>query len=278
MLPVTAKRILIATPTRGTPDGAPVSLGWSEAVRRLSRHPDIDISVVGFSCDLVRARSRLVRLVLEAGGYHAVLWWDDDVVPRDLAIIDRMLATGHDLVAAPYPQKLVYWDAAGEMARDGHSPEWGAYKYPLHRDPARGGPEVHNACVDVDHIGMGFMLTSTAMLTKLWDAYAPTLSFGDVTQGKKSHTVAMFQLILPPQSPTPPYADGNLLSEDYSFCTRASEQGYTPHLFLGEGSPVDHVGGHVFRGHREGINGSGLRATPPPVPGRALNPDGTLAE
>ena len=108
-------RILIATPTRGTPDGAQVALGWSEAVRRLARDTTADVSVVGFGCDLVRARSRVVRQVLEAGGYHAVLWWDDDVIPRDLEIINRMLATGHDLVAAPYPQKLVYWEGAGTV-------------------------------------------------------------------------------------------------------------------------------------------------------------------
>jgi hypothetical protein len=273
------QRLLIATPVRGAlPEAAPVSLGWSEATRRLSRDTSIDIDVLGFGCDLVRTRSRIVRMVLDKGGYHAILWWDDDVIPRDMSIIRRMLETGHDLVAAPYPQKLVNWEGAGYSAMSGHPPEWGAYKYPFHREATRGDVVCHQGCIDVDHIGMGFMLTTTTMLQKMWDAYAPTLSFGDVTQGRRHHTVALFQLMMPAQAATPPYAVGPMLSEDYSFCTRALAQGYQPQLYVGEGSPVDHVGYHVFRGHRHGLNGSGLQTQPPdPAPiGDALNPDGTV--
>ncbi len=271
-------KILIATPVRGAlPDAAPVSIGWAESLRRLSRHTSIEISVVGFGCDLVRSRSRIVRQVLENGTFHAVLWWDDDVVPRDLGVIGNMISTGHDLVAAPYPQKLVNWEGAGMMAMGGQPAEWGAYKYPFHREPSRGDPVVHNGCIDVDHIGMGFMLTTTKLLTKMWDAYAPTLSFGDVTQGKRYHTVAMFTLMMPEQVTEPPYAQGPMLSEDFSFCRRVVQQGYAPQLYVGPGSPVDHVGQHVFRGHPEGLNGSGLTAVVPEPAGRIVI-DGTLGE
>lgn len=270
-------RILIATPVRGAlPESAEVSLGWSESTRRLARHPDIDIEVIGFGCDLVRSRSRVVRMVLEKGGYDAVLWWDADVIPRDLEIIARMLATGHDLIAAPYPQKLIHWEEVGFAASQGLHPEWGAYVYPFHRDNSRGDVVCHNACVEIDHVAMGFMITSTKMLSKMWDAYAPTLSFGDVVKNVRSHTVAMFQLMLPPQNAEPPYSMGRMMSEDYSFCVRALQQGFQPQLFVGEGSPVDHAGSHVFRGHREGLNGSGMKSQPPANRNAGiLNPDGS---
>jgi hypothetical protein len=249
-------KILIATPVRGaSPESADVCLGWSEATRRLSRDPSIEIAVAGFGCDLVRCRSRMVRQALEADEFTHVLWWDADIIPRDMRILANMLATGHDIVAAPYPRKLVDWGGASVAGAACQPAEWGAYRYPYYRDPARGAGVSINACVAVDHIGMGFMLTTTTCLQKIVDAYRSTLSFGDTAaNGDPVWTVAIFQLMIQgKQVSKGPYPLGALLSEDYSFCERAKACGFIPQMYLGEGSPVDHVGTHVFRGHREGI-------------------------
>jgi hypothetical protein len=253
--PKTAK-ILIATPVfaRGAdPRSALVTYGWAALLPQLSRDPNIDIRVLGFGCDLVRSRSRIVRMALETGEFTHVLWWDEDVVPDDVAIIRSMLETGHDLVAAPYPTKLIDWGGVATAAHHGKHPEAGAYRYPFHRNDRGLEAKAHNACVDVDHIAMGFMLTSTAMLSKMWDTYAPTLSFGDLVDGDKHWTVALFQLTGPKQSPVPPYSIGPLWSEDYSFCARAADCGYQPMMYCGQGSPVNHAGSMLFKGHREGL-------------------------
>jgi hypothetical protein len=253
-------RILIATPVRGaSPETASVTLGYAESTRRLSKDPNIEVSVLGFGCDLTRTRSRVVADFREFNEtnpdnpFTHVLWWDDDVIPRDVLVIRRMLETGHDCVAAPYPRKRVDWQRVATVV--GGNPEARAYDYPvLIEDGA--AQSARDATVLVSHIGMGFMLCSRGMLDTMWDHYASSLSFGDVIGQRLRHTVALFALVLPPQRPGPP-SMGPLLSEDYSFCERWRALGGEVRMFVGEGSPLDHVGTHVFRGHREALTHGG---------------------
>lgn len=234
--------LLIATPVRGaSSEAADVKLGWALTTRLLTRDPNVEFTVLGYGADLVRSRSRIVRIALEEKKYTHVLWWDDDIIPRDVHVIRYMLETGHDVVACPYPKKKVHWDRVTST----HA-EREAYEYTVFF----GGEtkrQFINGCTEAEFVAMGFMLTSVGCLQKMWDAYLPTLSFGDVIDGEVHQTCGMFQLLLP-EKPM-----GPLMSEDYSFCKRWRNIGGQVQVYLGPGSPVDHVGTHVYRGHREGV-------------------------
>lgn len=259
-------RILLYTPVHGSPESAGVSLGYHQATIQLSRSVDVQLldGRMFTDCDLVRARSRAVRVFLDSPAATHLLHWDADVVGNvaDIrAAIDGMLASGHDFVGAPYPRKKVMWDRIaaeidGAPMVTAATVQALAYDYPYRfGDAAEGGAmiEVVNGCVEVDAMAFGFTLTSRACLERLWKAFAPTLSFGDVIDDRLYWTVALFQLLLPQQSATAPYAIDPLLSEDYSFCQRWRDIGGKVQMYVGVGSPLHHVGAHVFRGSREGV-------------------------
>lgn len=261
-------KIMLYTPTHGTPDSASVSLGYHQSAIAFARSGDIEIldGRLFTDCDLVRARSRAVRVCVESPTATHLLHWDADVVGnrQDVRMaLDGMLASGHDLVGAPYPRKRVHWDrvamAAGlALTPDGEALQAAAYDYPYRLGSPTGHGEraeieVRNGCVEVEAMGFGFTLTSRRCLERMWQAYAGTLSFGDSIDGQLTWTVALFQLLLPTQSATAPYAIEPLLSEDYSFCARWRALGESVQLYVGPGSPMHHVGSHVFRGVRDGI-------------------------
>jgi hypothetical protein len=218
---VSGPRLLIASAVYGSPESASVSLGWANAQRRLARDGAVDRIADSLltNCDLVRARSRAVRVMLESEAEH-LLFWDVDVVPEDLLIIRRMLECGKDLLAAPYPRK----NNGGE--------------FPVKFKP--GEVQVHGGCVEVEYLPMGFTLVSRACLQTMTEHYKASLGFVDVVQNVGHETVALFQLMI---------RDNVLLSEDYSMCRRWRDIGGEAHIFVGDGSPLAHVGGHVFRGN-----------------------------
>jgi hypothetical protein len=265
-------KILLYTPTQGTPDSASVSLGYHQSAIAFARSGDIEMldGRLFTDCDLVRARSRAVRMCVESPTATHLLHWDADVVGNRSEVrsaLDGMLASGHDFVGAPYPRKRLHWDRVAMAVSQGtvlerQDPEYlqaAAYDYPYRlggpsgEAEGRAAIEVRNGCVEVEAMGFGFTLTSRRCLERMWQAYAPTLSFGDVLDGQLAWTVALFQLALPPQNEVPPYAIDPLLSEDYSFCARWRALGESVHLYVGNGSPLHHVGSHVFRGVRDGI-------------------------
>lgn len=260
-------RILIYTPCHGVPETAQVSLGYHQAAVSLARSLSIELmdGNIFTDCDLVRARSRAVRVALESPNMTHVLHWDADVVGHheDVKLaIDGMLATGHDLVGAPYPRKRVRWDRLAAGIAQGVVPftreglQSAAYDYPYRFGDMDGGSaeiQVVNGCVEVEQMAFGFTLTSRAMLERMWNAYAPTLSYGDPTDGHLAWTVGLFQLMMPAQSATAPFAVDPMLSEDYSFCERWRRLGGKVQMYIGPGSPMSHVGPNLFRGVREGV-------------------------
>jgi hypothetical protein len=259
-------KVLIYTPTFGTPSTASVSLGYHLALYQFARDTKVELLEARYftECDLVRARSRAVRLFLQESDATHLLHWDSDVVGDSSmasAALQNMIASGHDLVGAPYPRKKVRWDrvarAAAEGARAPGQLEIAAYEYPYGLlggvDGQSAEVEVKQGCLEVDYMSFGFTLTSRNCLERMWSAYAPTLSFGDYFEYDVAWTVALFQLLIPWQNPSPPYSVGPMLSEDYSFCSRWKAIGGKVMMYIGPGSPMHHVGPALFRGAREGL-------------------------
>ncbi len=231
------KRVIVFTPVDGSPVTATVSHGYHQAIRTLERSGAVVMSAgISMSDDLVRGRSRAVRIALTVPNWEWMLHWDDDVVPQDPMIVSRMIeraeADGHDMIAAPYPRKRIKVNFP--------------YK-PLAAEIETGKLLVKNDCMEVELIGFGFVLTSRKCLEGMVTHYANEWFTDAHDPANIAQTVALFgQLRI-----DMPNGWRDLYSEDYSFCHRWRAVGGKIQMFVGEGSPLAHIGGYAYTGKRE---------------------------
>lgn len=237
----TDPRIVIATPTVGSPSTASIATGYHMALLGLVRDTHFKILAAVHSCDIVRARSRLVRQFLaETDGTH-LLWWDADTCLTSAQagrLLGRLVSLDEPFVGCTYPKKSIRWGRG--------SGEDKAYDYPISL--------VENSTVDdravapVEGLPLGFALCTRSMLQKMVDRYRPELEFTDVATNPsgrsiQAQTVALFQLTI---------HEGLLLGEDYAFSHRWRQMGGKFLLYVGEDCELGHLGAHMFQGHRAG--------------------------
>lgn len=235
-MPKSDYRLFIATPTR---EG--VSTHYALSVWRLMKDERLGDASLSFevvdvrqqSADVVRVRSRLMAHFLFNTDATHMLFLDADieVTPN---VIMGMLNTGKDFIASPYPRRDMI-DLHRVRGNPTIIPEAVAYKYSVRfiGDELNVSPE---GVAEVMSVPLGCAIISRVAAMKMWDAY-PQLEFAEEGVGPAR---AVFQLVL---------SDKGLYSEDYSFCYRWREQGGSVYLYLGEGSPVNHHGGHMYKGH-----------------------------
>jgi hypothetical protein len=219
-------RLVIATPVYGSVSTGFVSLAYHSAILALSRDTGIEIQEAYTNMDLCRARARAVEHFLLHDTAEHLLFWDCDVGgsgPRVAKIIRAMIAANKDIVCAPYPMK--------------REPPTLPVK-PL--DP----PHCEGDLVECEAVPMGFTLISRAAAATMREAYAHELAFRDMLPDGPVETVSLFHLKFAETA----QSERVLLSEDYSFCWRARWIGFRVWAFMGDGAPLDHVGGHVYRG------------------------------
>jgi hypothetical protein len=176
-------------------------------------------AVVCFNADLVRSRNRVAGLILrEFPQATHVLWWDDDVFPADRSIVKTMMATGEDVISAPYSTK-------SKPSR------W------VHQllDPC---PQEADGLQEVRYIGFGFAMTSTRALRKL------TMACRIYTDHPAKDKIANLfgQLYEPTSADT---SEDALLSEDHSFCKRWREMDGRVVLYTRCGL-LYHAGGYAW--------------------------------
>jgi len=258
---------------------------------------------------IVHARSAIVRDFLDTECTHLFLV-DDDHAFRPI-VLQKMIESGHDFVAAPYPRRegVDFVRVAG-MGGLYPSPEAAAYRYSvtLANDEETIDPSKldEHHCVEIEAIGMGCVLLARSVVERMVAQYDRELGYRDPRAGMR-RTVALFQLVfqnipittgeLVRETPQVQIArleeiveqvtngadriviDGDasavlaaalreikawrsgelphiprnriLLGEDTSFCKRWRNMGGTIRMYLGAGSPIDHVGRLVYRGHVE---------------------------
>lgn len=245
--------LAIATPVYGDASSASISLGYHRAALELIKAPDVEFlgraSSMFCNTDLVRARSRALYEAWSRGFDH-LLFWDADVVGEAgqlAACIRGMLSTGHHLIGAPYPRKVVTWDRIATFVnsqRFGREDaftvadlqSW-AYEPVQHGT----GPRVGD-CAPCAHVPMGFTMISLELMAKVYEAPVGTFpEFLDL--GGKVLRAPFMLTVTGKDGPSPV-----LLSEDYSFGERMrlAVPGFQPWLYLGPGAPLQHVGSYVF--------------------------------
>ncbi len=230
------RKVAIAMPLEGTPETARCCYAVQVALRRIG---DVMVigeegPLIGGNVDVSKARDRFARIFLTEPSLQDctdLLWWDEDVLPDDLTVINRMLESGYDVVGCPYPRKRF--------------PE----SYPFRlvgEDGAERRVEVVNGCVEVDELAFGFMLTSRRALQAMWDHYKPTRWYYDVQQDGAHEQVGLFDLIYSEPMQRPDGVQFRVkLSEDFSFCHSLKAVGIPVHMYL---TPLAHIGAHAYRG------------------------------
>jgi hypothetical protein len=214
--------LVVATPVGGAETWlATLSCGYSESLRLLSHEMRVD-TVVDFAEDVVRARNRIAGTVLRdyPEATH-VLWWDGDQWPEERRIVREMMESGADVIGAPYTNKRqpVRW---------------------IHR-PMRSAPPPVDGVLQVEAVGFGFTMTTTACLKEI---SASARKYTDHPNKTKLANIFGHLFEPPPASGEYycPEEDEMLLSEDYSFCKRWRDMGGRIMLYL-KGGNIVHAGG-----------------------------------
>lgn len=253
-------KLLIVTPVDGEWDKAMCSYNHLQAVASLmSWSANVGLlppTRLAYPSDLVRSRSKAVRVARDAGMSH-ILWLDNDNIPAP-GFLGRMLELNHDWIGCPYPRKKIYWDRLKHVMPE-EMPEWHAYDYAYQRSSEPGLP-VQSGCMAVDRIAIGCTLTSVRALSAMWDHFLEDDWYTDVEVGGVHHeTCALFGLLFGETRTVRGKRFRPLFSEDYSACERYNvmraahpEMGFGPIQML-VSHPADHVGMHLFKGSAEGI-------------------------
>lgn len=214
--------LYIATPVDGGDVwSARVTLGYAEALRRLSLRMPVEMAPVYYSTDIVRARNRIAATVLaKPPSDDVVLWWDDDVIPDDIGIVERMLTImvrDHlSVLAAPYTSKR-------------HPVRW------VHQGCAGGASET----AETQFVGFGFTMTSRGCLQVMADH---STMEEDTIDGVEREVPAIFELLRVPGRQHP-----RRLSEDYSFSQKWRDIGGTLHVY--QHALIGHAGSYVYDAH-----------------------------
>jgi hypothetical protein len=270
-------RICVCTPVYGDPSSSKVATRYAGAIYALSNDldvlcasshwtgPRVEIEPTGFhTTDVVHARSELVKRALAfQPRYTHLLWWDEDVVGSPTQITQlllTMLRLDKDVIGVPYPQKRLDFAHAARELRKRPTTRGGASALEAEELEALCTPHyafnlLECQLTNLDAQGLakvtwmpiGFSLMKRAVLEKMTAAYAAELGYrvarydeGGRIQMDEDTTTAMFMLDLKP--------GGELHHEDRSWCHRWRALGGELHLYAGAGSPLSHVGAHVFRG------------------------------
>lgn len=227
-------KLAIATPIRAHEnETGEVTYGYMRSVMALRDAMGALIipPPMTYGLDVMRARNRMAGYVLrEHQDVSHILWWDDDVWPEDVTIVQSMLDTGADVVAAPYTNK--------------NPPLRWAHR-PLMPPP----PVQANGLHEYRWLGFGFTLTTTRALQWMSDECARRMTheWRVYSDGKDRNRVASLfgPLYAAEESVYQSKEDEMLLSEDYSFCERWRQLGGKVHVYA-RGGVVYHAGPHAY--------------------------------
>lgn len=229
--------LAIATPCYGGLVTSKYLRGILETVQLLSQH-GIKMHYLTVSESLIhRARNRLTHAFLKTDA-ERLLWIDADIGFKGADVL-KLWELDADVAAAPYPKKEYNWEAISRAHDKGKRGE----------DLARAGanfvwnfssPEVTvhpPGWVEVLDAGTGFLMVKRHVHTEMAERHPEFLYLSD----NPGEPEPMFDLWECTRE------DRRLLSEDYAFCRRAQELGYTVKMRVDV--ELQHEGPHAFFGN-----------------------------
>jgi hypothetical protein len=276
-------RVCAVTALYGDPEAAGLSKAYSGALYFLGagigdkanldvicgeqgfENGDVELDPSPYPGGIEHARNNCIRLFLQhPRAYTHALLWDSDVKGTPLQIgrlIARMLKLDKPIISVPYLQKNYYWKQGAQGALD-HLREHPEAKAEQLADIIRGysaryvpdfrvtplGPVDDDGLAEQDRVPVGFALIKREVLEKMTAYYADSLGYDrafmeDGKQVVERH-VGLFHTTLTHRK----HQD-----EDYAFCERWKAMAGRMYLYVGEGSPLEHIGHHPFKGTREAM-------------------------
>lgn len=284
-------RIIVATPTSGSSTVFPHLASLRRVLWDIEKNGADDTEFVDdfasidarellhYPTDVVRSRSRMVRLIQKHSKATHVLWLDDDMsFDPKVAIYMISLALKYDLdcIGAVYPRKFydekalvekIKW-ALSVIGSEGSPAEvsraqkvlanplkfaftqksFAVYNEPC-AEPRKGPHSPHPWLWQLDGLGMGLMLTTRRMLDAMSEKYRDEL-FVDDADPQIGDMTAMFMLEIANVDGGPSgNGDGNppgrliqkhLLSEDNAFMRRWRKMGGKVYGYVGPGQIIHH--------------------------------------
>ncbi len=227
-------KITIGTPTAGGTVTTAYARSLTNLTLELTRlKAEYALSMIDGS-DIVKARNIIASEALADPSCTHVLFLDSDMdVPR--AVFQRLLEAGHDLAGAIYPKRHLDLDGYTKLIRDDVSPEQAlAASSEFVVGFASNQVELQSGWCKAAVLGTGCLLIKRTVLEAL----------------ARDGQVAQIDSGLPEGGPLydffGPFAkpDGTRMSEDFSFCVKATRAGFT--VWALADADVGHVGTHRF--------------------------------
>ena len=176
------------------------------------------------NCSIITmARNALVNEFLKTDATE-LLFIDADVVVKPDDVLRLMAQSGgKDITAGAYPRRAKDQKFFADIYLDGN-----------------GDLEFDGSLMRVKRVGTGFMLIQRHVIEQMVDAH-PEWSYENKNTDEQLSAVFDFQIV-----------DGKYVGEDYLFCDRATQMGFTVHIDVDISLP--HVGQETFeRNFREDV-------------------------
>ncbi len=235
--------VFLATPCYG----GVVAQGYMQSVIGIMRRAgadgyDVTLALLGQDALITRSRNTLLAHFMASEAATHILFIDSDI-SFDPALVQRLIASEKDVVAACYPLKTHYWDSSAEdRMRSGEPASTAGLRYV--GELCEGSlAERDGDLATAAYVGTGFMLISRRAILRMIEAYPETRykaihAYSDVrTAGYALH--ALFDCMIDPVSQT-------YLSEDFTFCHRWRALG--GQIWLDTRSSLTHTGPTDFIG------------------------------
>lgn len=274
-------RVAVCTPCYGNPDASRPSMAYAAVMFVMSQEWDVLCGEQGWdSADIEiepspypeaqeHARNNLARIFLESprNYTHALLWdADEKGTPRQIwQCLSAMLKADYPIASVSCPEKHYMWEKAAkavlerfQVGKDGqihsttaeelaHIIKGHACRYVPNKASVTLGPLQPDGFAQIlkGFTTLGFALVKRSVFEQMIEAYRDSLTYRWTDYNLHSiECVGLFHTTL---------RDRVFESEDLAFCTRWRAIGGSMYLYLGEGSPLGHIGSTSFSGTREAM-------------------------
>ena len=235
--------VFLATPCYG----GVVTQGYMQSVFGMMQNAqaegyDITLALLGQDALITRSRNTLLAHFMENKSATHILFVDGDI-GFDPGLVQRLLASKKELVAACYPLKTFYWDAySDQRLKRGEAPSTAGLRYV--GELCQGAlAKREGSLATATYVGTGFMLISRTVIDQMIIGYPETRYEGvhayHSNQTRAQAPYALFDCIIDPVTKT-------YLSEDFTFCHRWRALGGD--IWLDTRSRLTHTGSTDFQG------------------------------
>lgn len=255
---VKGKRVLVATPCYG----GMVSVYYLKSFIDLltefnTRGVDHVLQMISNESLITRARNTIVSNFYryeDAKGKLDYLMFIDADIQFDADAVIRLISHDKDVVTAPYPLKMINFNAVENQSLSARDLAIGTTEYALNlkfeteEQRKRGQINLHDGLMEVIDGATGFMLIKRSVIEKMVKHYTELAYTNDAHEVKldgttsfdtKNTNYALFDTMIDPE-------DNRYLSEDYAFCRRWQKLG--GRVWLDPFITLNHVGNHIFQG------------------------------